>query len=190
MNDLEDMMVIWKEMDGKLKSLVEENRRLADEIKKNRLLSSHEKLIRKYRAFIIMEAICIPLIFLVLGANPLVVEKYRWAALIYFECFFLMEIFIDGYLLYKLNSIDIYNDSNVEISRRARANWKTHKIAILIGIPIAIGAVALFCLALGTNTSMLWGVLVGGIIGLAIGLNEFFKFMKNYKVLSEKEPFD
>lgn len=186
MNNIDDMMLMWKEMDTKLTSLVEENRKLADEIKKNKLRSSQEKLMRKYRAFIIMEAVCIPLMFFVLGVNPLVVNQYRWPALIYFVCFFLLEICIDGYLLYKLNNIDIYNDSILEISRQARDNWKTHKIAILIGIPIAIGAVVLFCLALGSNKSMLWGVFVGGAIGLGIGLNEFFKFMKNYKAMSRE----
>ena len=187
MNNIDDMMVMWKQMDSKLSSLVEENRRLADEIQKNKLRSSQEKLTRKYRAFIIMEAACIPLMFFVLGVNPLVVNQYRWPALIYFVCFFLMEIGIDGYLLYKLNSIDIYNDPITDISRQARANWKTHKIAVLIGIPIAIGAVILFCLALGGDTAMLWGVFVGGVIGLGIGLNEFFKFMKNYKAMMREE---
>ena len=186
MNSIEDMMVMWKEMDSKLTSLVEENRRLADEIKKNKIRSGQEKLIRKYRAFIILEAVCIPLMVLLLGFNPLVVDDYRWAALIYFVCFFLFEIFVDGYLLYKLNCIDIYNDAIIDISKQARANWKLHKIAVLIGIPIAIGAVVLFCLAMGGDTSIMWGILVGAAIGIGIGLNEFFKFMKSYKVMSSE----
>ena len=187
MNNIDEMMTMWKEMDSKLSSLVEENKRLVDEIKKNNLRSSQEKLMRKYRAFIIMEAICIPLMFILFGINPLVNEKYRWASLIYFVCFFLLEICIDGYLLYKLNSMDFYNDSIIDISRKAGANWKIHKIAIMIGIPIAIGAVVLFCLAMDSNPSMIWGVAVGGTIGLGIGLNEFFKFMKNYKVMTYGE---
>ena len=84
MNNIDDMMVMWKEMDKKLSSLVEENQRLANEIKKNKVRSNQEKLVRKYRAFIIMEAVCIPLLFLILGVNPEVVEKYRWPALLYF----------------------------------------------------------------------------------------------------------
>lgn len=184
MNNIDDMMAMWKEMDSKLNSIVEENQRLADEIKKNNLRSSQEKLMRKYRAFIIMEAVCIPLMYFLLAVNPFVINQYRWPTLIYFICFFILEICIDGYLLYKLNNIDIYNDSIVEISRQARANWKIHKIAILVGIPIAIGAVIMFCLAMGGNMSMLWGVFVGAAIGLGIGLNEFFKFMKNYRAMS------
>lgn len=187
MKNIDDMMTMWKEMDSKLTALVEENRILADEIKKNKLKSSQEKLMYKYRAFIIMEAVCIPLMCLLLGVNPLVVNEYRWPALIYFICFFILEIGIDSYLLYKLNSLDIYNDSIIKISGQARANWKLHKIAVLIGIPIAIGAVVLFCLAMGGNMSVLWGVFVGGAIGLGIGLNEFFKFMKNYKAMSQKD---
>lgn len=187
MNNIDDMMVMWKEMDRKLSSLLEENRKLTDEIKKNKLISSKEKLTRKYRSFIIMEAVCIPLMFFLLGVNPIVVNQYRWPALIYFVCFFLLEIGLDGYLLYKLKSIDIYNDSIVEISRQARANWRTHKIAVLIGIPVAIGAVVLFCLAMGSEVSMLWGVFIGGVIGLGIGMNEFFKFMKSYRAMSQEE---
>ena len=183
MNEINDMMTMWKEMNCKLSTLIEENRRLADEVKKNGLQSSREKLIRKYRAFIIMEAVCIPLMFILLGVNPMVDGRYRWAALIYFICFFLMEICIDGYLLYKLYGMDIYNDSVSEISRMARTNWKIHKIAVLVGIPVAVGAVILFCLAMGGQKDVLLGICVGGAIGVGIGLNEFFKFMKNYKTM-------
>lgn len=187
MEKIDEMMVMWKEMDSKLSSLIEENKRLANEIKKNKAKSNQEKLIRKYRTFIILEAVCIPLMVILLGLNPEVVEKYRWPALIYFVCFFLLEICIDGYLLSKLNGIDIYNDSIVDISRQARANWKTHQLAVLIGIPIAIGAVVLFCMAIGGNPATLWGVFVGGVIGLGIGTNEFFKFRKNYKEMYRSE---
>lgn len=187
MKNIEDMMVMWKEMDSKLSALVEENKKLAAEIKKNKLLGNQERLIRKYRAFIIIEALCIPMIILLLIANPLVVDQYRWATLIYFVGFFLLEICIDGYLLYKLCSLDIYKDSIIQISRQAKSNWKIHKIGVLIGIPVAIGAVSLFCFAIGGNITILCGVFVGGIIGLAIGLNEFFKFMKEYKAITGME---
>lgn len=182
--NIDDMMTMWKEMDSKLSSLVDENRKLADEIKKNKLRNSQEKLARKYRQFIILGAVCIILMTCFFGFNPEVVDKYRWPVMIYFVCFFLLEIGIDCYLLHKLNSIDIYSDSIIEISRLARENWKTHKIGILIGIPIAIGAVVLFCLAMGGETAVLWGVMVGAAVGLGIGLNEFFKFMKNYKAMT------
>lgn len=187
MNNIDEMMIMWKEMDTKLSSLIEENQRLTVEIKKNKLLTNQEKLIRKYRAFIIMEAVCIPLMFFVIAINPLVVDKYRWISFVYFVCFFLLEIGIDVYLLNKISGIDIYHDSIQEISRQARANWKIHKMAVLIGIPVAIGAVVLFCLAVGGDTSTLWGICVGGAIGLGIGMNEFFKFMKNYKSMSREE---
>ena len=172
---------MWKEMDKRLISLADENKRLAEEIKKNRLRTSQEKLMRKYKVFIVMEAMCIPLMFLVLGLNPNVVEMYRWPTLIYFICFFLMEICIDGYLCYRLNNMNFHADSVADISRRARANWRIHKIAILIGIPIAIGAVALFCLAIGGNKAAMAGVCLGGSVGIGIGTVQFFKFMKNYK---------
>ena len=187
MNNIDDMMTIWKEMDSKLTFLVDENKKLVDKIKKDKLKSKQEKLIAKYRGFIVMEGIGIPLILLAVGLNPLIIEKYRWPTLIYFICFFLLEICIDAFLLYKLNRIDIYNDSITNISRQAKTNWKTHKIAVLIGIPIAVGAVALISLAVGANKAFLYGIFVGGAIGVALGLNEFLKFMKNYKSMTKDE---
>ena len=187
MNEINEMMTMWKEMDCKLSSLIDENRRLAEEVKKNKLQSSREKLIRKYRAFIIMEAVCIPLMYLVFGVNPLVDERYRWATVIYFVCFLLLEICIDGYLLYKLNYMDIYNYPVSEITRMARTNWKIHKIAVIVGIPIALGALVLVCLALGGFKETLIGICIGLAIGIGIGLNEFFKFMKNYKTMISSE---
>lgn len=185
MNNTEDMMILWKQMDNKLTALTEENKRMAREIKTNRFRTGLERLSRKYRCFIILEAVAIPLMFLALVPNPLVLDKYRWITLAYFVCFFIMEIVFDTYLLMKLNDFDIYSDSIADIASKARNNWKIHKIAVLVGIPVAIGAVILFCLAVGGNEATLYGVAVGAIIGLAIGLNEFFKFMKNYKSLSD-----
>ena len=187
MNNIDDMMVMWKEMDGKLSSLVEENRRLTDEIKKNKLQNSQEKLMRRYKVFIVLEALCIPLIILIIGFNPLVVEKYRIVTLICWILFFLGEVGIDSYLLYRTYNIDIYGDSIVEISKKARKNWKIHKIAVLVGLPIAIGIVILFILAMGGNMEIMYGVIVGLTIGLIIGLNQLFKFMKNYKEMTPNE---
>ena len=187
MQNIDEMMEIWKNMDGKLSCLVEENKRLVSEIKKNKLKSSKDKLIRKYQAFIILAAVCIPLLFLVLVLNPMVVPKYRFPALIYFICFFLGEIGVDAYLLHKLNSIDIYNDTIIDIAHQAETNWKIHKIAIIIGIPVVIGAVILFCMALGSNIETIWGVCVGGAIGLGIGIKQFFNIMKNYKIMTHGE---
>lgn len=186
MENFDEMMKMWKEMDGKITSLMADNRRMADEIKKNRLKTNQEKLARKYRCFIIMEAVCIPLMFLLFIPNPHVVEQYRWVTLIYFVAFFLLEIGIDAYLLFRLDAVDIYRDSISRITRVAQSNWKIHRIAVLIGIPVAIGAVILFILAMGGRPAELYGVAVGGAIGLGIGLNQFFKFMKNYKALSSE----
>lgn len=187
MNNLDDMMAMWKEMDNKLSAIVNENRRLAEDVKKSNLRSSQERLMRKYRFFIILETVMIPCFFLIIAFNPLVIEAYRWPTLIYYVFLLLSGICVDGYLLYRLNSMDFYKDSLKEISDKARENWKIHKISVIFGMPLAIGAVILFCFAVGCNEETLMGVCVGAAIGLAIGLNVFFKFMKNYNSMMRLE---
>lgn len=187
MNSIEEMMGLWREMDGKLSSLIEENKALVSEIKKNKLKTCQEKLVRKYRAFIIIGAVCIPIMYLIIGINPFVVERYRWLTLIYFECFFLFEIFIDSYLMFRISQIDIYNETVSEICRKASRNWRTHKVGIMAGIPMACGAIVLYCLCMGVNREVIYGVVLGAIIGLGIGTNQFFKFKKNYDRMKSDE---
>lgn len=187
MNEMDEIMRMWKKMDEKLSVLARENQRLALEVRKNKYRSSLERLVNKYWKFIILETVCLLLFPLMIIYNPLVVEKYRWITAIYWCCLFAFELGVDYYLMSRLRALDVCSRSVREISLEAQRNWKIHKIAIIIGFPVAIGAVILFALSLNADPEILAGMTVGGVIGLVIGISELRKFMRDYKNLQEED---
>ena len=187
MDDLNDMKAMWIELNNKISSLEGDNRRLARQVMDSKFKTAQEKLADKYATFIGIELVFAIVISFFILFNPEAVEKYRVVTAIYWGAFFLGEAAIDAYLMLKVKEIDVYRLSVSEIARRAARNWKIHKIAIAIGLPVAIGAAILFGLLLNANIFTIYGMIVGGVIGLAIGIRQLLQFMKYYKFLQSGE---
>ena len=115
--------------------------------------------------------------------NPLINEKYRIWALVYWDVFFAGEAIFDFYLLYQIKKIDVYTSTIKEVASQAASNWKLHKIGILAGLPLAFGAAILFALAVNANEFTILGMIFGGTIGAIIGFSQLLKFKNYYKLL-------
>lgn len=179
--ELNDIKAMWTEMNARIGHLEEENRRLAREVITNKYKSCQERLARKYFTFICVALIMIIYVVFIVLYNPMVDDAFRWATFIYWTAFFLFEAGVDFYLMIKVRAIDVYNSSVSEISRQAQRNWKIHKIAVFIGLPLAIGACILFGFALQADKFVILGMIVGGVVGLLIGIRQLIKFMTFYK---------
>ena len=183
MENLEDLKIMWKDINLRLSHLENENKMLIQNIKKTNYKTTQDKLKRKYGNFILVEFVMICFMTLFFIFDPLINEKYRIITLVYWDMFFLLELGIDAYLLYQVKKIDIFNSSIKEVAARAAENWKLHKIAIAISLPIALGAVLLFALAVNVNKFIIAGMMVGGLIGLTIGIQQLLRFKNYYKLL-------
>ncbi|MCH5230566.1 MAG: hypothetical protein J1F43_02075 [Muribaculaceae bacterium] len=189
MDELENMKAMWLELNQRVSALEAENRNLARKVSNEKYKSARDRLIRKYTAFIIVEVIMILYTFAFIGFNPMVVEKYRMVTCFYWLIFFLLGVAVDFYLRQRLVELDIYNSSVREISSQAARSWKIHKLAIIIGFPIAIGAVILFALALDANEFTIYGMIFGALIGATIGFFQLRKFLQYYRLL-QTSPSD
>lgn len=187
MDNIEEMKNMWLELNDRITSLEEENRRLARQVINSNYKTAREKLIRKYSAFMFISLLMIVYIILLIVHNPLCVEKYKIPTLIYWCFFFLFEFLFDYYLREKIKAINIYHSSLEEIASLASRNWKLHKIAIAIGLPLAIGACVLFGLLLDANSFIIYGMVAGGLVGLIIGLYQLLKFQKFYRLLQSND---
>lgn len=186
-NNIDEMMAMWNQLDQKLNGLQQENRKLAMEIKKNKYRTTLDKLVNKYGRFIVLELVYVILFPIFMIKCPFIVPKYRIVTIIYWTCFFAMEIGFDYYLMDRLKEIDVYECTISQIARLARSNWKIHKLAIFIGLPFSIGGVVLVVLSLGGDSSLIWGVMVGLVVGLIIGLNQLRKFINSYRLLQKED---
>lgn len=185
--DLEDMAAMWRQLDEKINKMAEENKRLVMEVKNNKYKTTLDNLIARYRVFMILELIFTILFPVMICVNPLVIHEYRLPVMIYFGIFFLLCGTTDYYLMDRLQSIDIYNYSTERITGILKRNKKIHLIFVAVGIPIAIGAMILFAIALGSDDNILYGICIGAFIGLIIGLNQLRLFLKGYRDLQTKD---
>lgn len=183
MDQIEDMKAMWTELNNRVASLEETNRRMAREITAGKFKSAQEKLVTKYRMFIIVACVMIIYIGLLVINMPNGVDKYRLPLLIVWSAFFLFEASIDTYLMIKVKEIDVHESSVAEIARRAARNWKIHKIAIAIGLPLAFAAIIMFGLFMDADIYLIYGMIVGGMVGLVIGIRQLLSFLKYYRLL-------
>lgn len=183
MESIEDFKIMWQDLNQRLSHLENENQRLIQNIRETKYKTTQEKLVKKYRAFIIAEVITICYMTLFFIFNPMINENYRIISLIYWDIFFVLEVIFDFYLLYQVKKINVYDSTIKEVATRAAANWKLHKMVIAIGLPLAFGAVLLFALSLDANQFTIYGMILGGVIGIFIGINQLIKFKNYYKLL-------
>ena len=126
---------------------------------------------------------CFCLIYL----NPFIVEKYKLLTTVYMMCFFAISAGVDSYLLFQVRDMDFYNSNVREITKMAAKNWKIHKIFLIFGLPLAIGACVLMALALDADPFVYLGMIVGGIVGFIIGLRQLMKFRDYYRLLQTED---
>ena len=190
MENLDDIKEMWLNMNERIRNLEDENKKLAERIMRVDYHSVQEKLIRKYIAFIIVEAVMIVFTTLFFIYNPYINEQYRMITLVYWNLFFLMEVMFDGYLMLQIRKIDVCSATLREVAARAASNWRLHKIGIIIGLPFAFGAILLLALAINADEFVIYGMITGGIIGSIIGIVQLLKFRNYYKMMQidkEKE---
>ena len=183
MDNLEDMKLMWQELNNRVSHLEEENKVLMQRVMRSDYKTAQEKLVAKYWMFIIWATFMIILMTCFLLLNPFVNETYRIATVIYWDVFFMIEIILDGYLLARIKKLDIYNTPVKEVAKTAAHNWKMHKIGLVVGLPLAFGAIILYALALNANKFTIFGMCVGGCIGALIGTRQLIKFKNYYKFL-------
>lgn len=183
MEELQDMKAMWSELNNRVTILEEENRRLARKVIRKNYQSYTSSLERRYKRFIFLGLIMALFVPLMIFENPECVDKYKPVTMIYWGVFFLLEASVDFYLMMRVKDIDVNNYSVSQVAKSAARIWKIHKLAIICGIPGAIGAIILFALVMNANEFVIYGMFCGFIIGLVIGIRQLLKFRNDYKLL-------
>lgn len=187
MDNFDDMKAMWIELNQRVSALEEENREMARRVMNKNYTTARQRLVNKYLAFMVLSFIMIGYMWLFILFNPFVVEKYKLVTAIYWSVFFMFEATIDGILCYRIKKIDLQRSTVSEIAGAAKMNWKIHKMAIIIGIPLAMVAIILFGLLLDADKYVLVGMIIGGIVGVGIGLMQLKKFWSYYRLLQSND---
>lgn len=173
----QDMKSAWRET---ATSLQTENDRLLTEFKNGNPLTSLERLRNRYRRFAILGFTMLPLscVFMLKSIFP--IEGGIWITLS-FIVYFLTCGFMDTWLYRGLDTIDCLHMSVSEVIEKARYYRKKHLQFVVILIPMAIALLCGLAYFTGWEEHILLGMIIGGSIGFAIGLQQLFAFLRDYK---------
>lgn len=184
LNDIEEMRKNWAEINSRLEVLerntIAESRRICE----GKIKTAKDTLAGTYRKFMILEfvmAIVMPFFTMFNKIIPCPSEGYRIVSAILFAAYFLSGAVMDAYLQNALNAIDLGTMSVRQVARRAYTLKRRHHIFMGVMLVSAFIVLGVFVYPFLDDYYLMGGAIIGGLLGGAIGLKEYFKMMSNYR---------
>lgn len=120
---------------------------------------------------------------------PLTVARYindptlRLTTMIVFTVYLLTCSAMDWYLYSCIRAINVASMSVSDVLMRAMQCRKRHLQFVAILVPCACVILGLLFYGFDPNPYMLWGMITGAVVGLAIGTVQLRRFLRDYKSL-------
>lgn len=180
--ELNDYKELWRASERRNAELEAENREMMSRIKRGEVTTSIDRLARYYRKFMWcgVSLLLMVMMFPILKRGGMI-TSVLWP-MIFASAEAIMGIAVDGYLYREIRSWNMNKLGVVELSSQAARCRRIHLIAQGVMLVMAIGFVVSFGFAM-TDPFFVGGMVVGGLIGGAIGLSSWLKMMRIYKDL-------
>ncbi len=146
--------------------------------------TSLDNLIRRYRVFACLGAGMACCSFGWMNAHILP-APYNHLLPFLMAGYFLLASIMDLYLMRRLKSINLNTMSVSTVCQLVAQSKKIHHRCMAILIPMCAIILAVMISAFISNTYMIVAMSAGALIGLAIGVFQYLRFMDDYKILSE-----
>ncbi len=101
--------------------------------------------------------------------------------------YFTTASIMDYWLYRRVSEIDIFTMKVKTVTEIAKTCKKRHHQFMMILIPLCILTLGLMAYCVIDEPYVLIGMITGGAIGLAIGCQKYFDFMKDYHTLSDND---
>lgn len=175
---------IWDETDARLSRLERQTEDLARQGRDNRRRTALDRLMERYRRFSIIGLLLAVMIVMQTLAGfyegPYGIAVGITGVLLGCIC-----SLMDRWLYLKLKEIDIARMTVAEVSKRALLCRRRHLQFICFSLPMVLLMILFIMLSKNLNLYMIYGMIGGFVFGLALGLRELFKFLSDYRTLSE-----
>lgn len=178
----QDLKNDWKE--AKFQPLSEQQRA---EIMYGRRRTALQRLADRYKWFSNMALPMMLLMPFVVLNNVLYTAPWGWKLTwsIFAASYFALCSIMDRWLYHGIKSIDCATMTVNEVSAKAMFYRKRHLQFIIILLPMAIVVIGSMSLLVDMNIYFMYGIIIGGVTGLALGLRQFLKFMSDYRTIDE-----
>lgn len=183
-NDLDQLKEMWSDLNRRVERLenqtLEEGRKVAS----GKITTAREDLATRYKRFMIIGfvmGVFFPL-FLIMSPTDFFPDgtiKYVASAL--FFSYFITAAVMDSYLYNEVRSMDLAMMTVSQVIHKARTLKRRHHIFMIILIPFAVITLAVFAIPLLDDPFIIAGMITGGVVGLCIGLRQYFRMMRDYR---------
>lgn len=183
-NDLDQLKEMWSDLNRRVERLenqtIEEGRKVAS----GKITTAREDLATRYKRFMIIGfvmGVFFPL-FLIMSPTDFFPDgtmKYVASAL--FFSYFITAAVMDSYLYNEVRSMDLAMMTVSQVIHKARTLKRRHHIFMIILIPFAVITLAVFAIPLLDDPFIIAGMITGGVVGLCIGLRQYFRMMRDYR---------
>lgn len=102
---------------------------------------------------------------------------------LFMALYFLTAALMDRHLYRGILAIDIQRMPPPEVARRALACRRLHLQFMAALIPFAALLLGFLGWCFSGEPDLLWGMAIGGAVGLAIGLAQLLRFLRDYRTL-------
>ena len=178
----EDMKMAWRDTARSLNT--SPSAETIEKIRIGKQSTSLDRLGARYFRFVMLSACCTILslsFMLVPWPTP---YKPIWLSLA-FMVYFLTCSAMDFWLYRGIGSIDCLRMPVSAVIKKALYYRKRHLQFVLTLLPMAFGVVFLLAFYYNFDRSILFGMIIGGTIGLAIGSYQLFEFMRDYRKITD-----
>lgn len=183
-SDLDQLKEMWSDLNRRIERL--ENQTLEEGIRvtSGKITTACEDLASRYKRFMIigfLMGVVFPVFLIMSPADffPDGAMKYVSAAL--FFLYFITAAVMDSYLYNEVKSIDLAMMTVNQVIHKARTLKRRHHIFMIILIPFAVVTLAVFSIPLLNEPFIITGMITGGVVGLCIGLRQYFRMMRDYR---------
>lgn len=142
-----------------------------------------DRLQARYLRFVMLALCCVPCSFSFMLPNIIPDGNGKWIT-IAFGIYFLICAGMDLWLYHGIGTIDCLRMSVTEVIDKARFYRKRHLQFIMILLPIAFCVLGVMAYSMQNDPEVIYGMIIGGVVGLLIGSRQLFKFMKDYREVS------
>lgn len=184
-DNIKEIKEMWEEINKRLARLEEATLNEGRRVSENNIRSAQQNLETTYKRFSVTSFISAVLFPIVFGAPISIFDYpshiYQVTVALSMCAYFLTAAIMDLYLFHKVRGMDLAEMPVTTIRQTAIRLKKKHHIFMMILIPMAIAMLVLMAYPIIEETWL--GLIIGGVLGLAIGLRFYFKIMSDYKKL-------
>lgn len=189
MENIDEIKRTWQNMNERISRLEAENRKQNMEMIRSRSRTSRDRLLSYYKRFMAMGVLGIIIFILFFTRSEILEPRYTFPVVTYFVVYFCICILMDLWLYRRMSGINLYRDTLAEVARKTLYARRWHQKFVIILVPLALLGVFLLIFCMIDNQELLYGLILGAIVGSFIGIWKYRRMMRDYREIEESATF-